>query len=118
MNPNDPEITLYHNPACSKSRQALALIRDRNPTVIEYLKTPPTPEQLGRILDLLGLQPRELMRPWEPPYTDHNLGDERLSREALIQAMVKYPVLIERPIIVANNTARIGRPPEVVLEII
>ncbi len=118
MNENSPEITLYHNPKCSKSRQTLALIEEKNPTVIEYLKTPPTPKQLGQILNMLGLQPRELMRKREQVYTDLHLDNEALSREALINIMVENPILIERPIVVANNTARIGRPPEAVLEII
>jgi len=118
MNTHNPDITIYHNPKCSKSRQTLALIEDKNPTVIEYLKTPPTPEQLGEILNLLDLQPRELMRKSEPAYTENHLDDETLSREALIKIMVENPILIERPIVIANNKARIGRPPEAVLEII
>ncbi len=118
MNKHDSGITLYHNPKCSKSRQTLALIEDKNPTVIEYLETPPTAARLDQILNMLDLQPRELMRKGEQAYTDNHLDDEMLSREALIDVMVANPILIERPIVIANNAARIGRPPESVLEII
>ena len=111
-------MKVLHNPKCSKSRQTLELIRDKNPTVVEYLKTPPNSEQLEQILSMLGLEPRELMRKGEQAYTDHHLDNETLSREALISAMIESPILIERPIVIANNTARIGRPPEAVLEII
>jgi len=118
MSNQHPDITIFHNPKCSKSRQTLELIQNKNPTVIEYLKTPPTPEQLDQILSMLGLHPRELMRKGEQAYSDNNLADENLSREALINAMVANPILIERPIVIANNKAKIGRPPESVLEIL
>ena len=118
MNTRHSDITIYHNPKCSKSRQTLELIQDKNPTVIEYLKTPSTPEQLDQILNMLELQPRELMRKGEQAYADNNLNDESLSREVLIRMMVDNPILIERPIVIANNKAKIGRPPESVLEIL
>ncbi|MFC1603099.1 arsenate reductase (glutaredoxin) [Pseudomonadota bacterium] len=118
MNAQNSDITIYHNPKCSKSRQTLELIQEKSPTVIEYLKTPPTPEQLDQILNMLGLQPRELMRKGEQAYADNNLNDESLSRDALIRIMTENPILIERPIVIANNRAKIGRPPESVLEIL
>ncbi|MBF0448806.1 MAG: arsenate reductase (glutaredoxin) [Magnetococcales bacterium] len=112
--------TIYHNPRCSKSRAALALLQERDEEieVIEYLKTPPTKEALEHILSLLGKEPRELMRKKEAPYIENNLGDPSLSRETLIQALVDYPKLIERPIVLKNNQAAIGRPIEDVLAIL
>ena len=118
MNNQNPEITIYHNPRCSKSRQTLELIADRDPTVIEYLKTPPTATQLSAILGMLRLQPRELIRTGETAYAENNLGDASLSPDDLIAAMVEHPILIERPIVISNGKAAIGRPPESVLEII
>ncbi len=113
-------VTIYHNPRCTKSRQTLELLRGRNlePTVVEYLKTPPSAAELERLLDLLGLEPRELMRKKEARYKEAGLDDPSLSRAALIKAMVENPILIERPIVVKGDAARIGRPPEQVLEIL
>jgi len=113
-------VTIYHNPRCSKSRQTLALIEERGltPKVVEYLKTPPDAKTLSDLLDKLGLEPRQLVRRQEAPYKELNLGDEALDREALIKAMVENPILIERPIVVAGGKARLGRPPETVLEIL
>jgi len=118
MSKQNPGITIYHNPNCSKSRKTLALIQDKNPMIVEYLETPPTSDQLEQILDMLDLQPRELMRKGEQAYADNHLDDETLSKERLITIMVENPILIERPIVIANNSARIGRPPEAVLEIL
>ena len=113
-------VTIYHNPRCSKSRQTLKLLQERDVDldVIEYLKTPPDAKQLERILNLLGLEPRELMRTREAAYKENDLGHEKLSRDELIAAMVDNPILIERPIVITDGQARIGRPPESVLEII
>ena len=113
-------VKIFHNPRCSKSRATLALLVERGiePTVVEYLKTPPSAAELSEILELLGKSPREVMRSGESEYAAQGLADESLDREALIAAMVAHPVLIERPIVVANGKARIGRPPEQVLEII
>jgi len=86
--------------------------------VIEYLKTPPSIKDLQEILNMLGLQPRQLMRTHEAEYKDNNLADESLTKDQLIDAMVKFPKLIERPIVVNNGKAAIGRPPETVLEIL
>lgn len=114
------ETTIFHNPRCSKSRQTLELLHENGaqPTVVEYLKTPPSVEQLTQILDMLGLQPRQLMRTKEAEYRENGLDDDSLSRDQLIQAMVKFPKLIERPIVIKNGKAAIGRPPEKVLEIL
>ncbi len=114
------DITIYHNPRCSKSRQTLELLGNQGvePEIVEYLKTPPDAEQLAEILDLLGLQPRELMRTNEAEYRDNGLDDPELSRAQLIQAMVDHPGLIQRPIVLCNGKAALGRPPESVLEIL
>lgn len=115
-----PQVTIYHNPRCSKSRQTLALVEEKGceTEIIKYLETPPTTEQLETLLGMLNLQPRELMRTKEDEYKALNLADESLTREQLIEAMINTPKLIERPIVVANGKARIGRPPESVLEIL
>jgi arsenate reductase len=113
-------VTIYHNPRCSKSRQTLKLLQDRNVglDIIEYLKTPPNAKTLASILDKLGMEPRELMRRKEPPYKAKKLDDEKLTRKQLIDAMVADPVLIERPIVLSGNKAALGRPPEAVLDIL
>ena len=113
-------VVIYHNPRCSKSRSGLQLLRDQGiePEIVEYLKTPPTSEELERILDLLGIEPRELMRRKEKEYRDFGLDDESLSREQLIAAMVVNPRLIERPIVFAGDRAVLGRPKEKILEIL
>ncbi len=113
-------VTIYHNPRCSKSRQTLELIRARGiaPQIVEYLKTPPSAEDLGEILGLLGCEPRDAMRSNEIEYQQQGLDDASLSREQLINAMIEHPILIQRPIVLANGKAVIGRPPELVLEIL
>jgi arsenate reductase len=113
-------MKIYHNPRCSKSRQALQLLHEHqaDAEVIEYLKSPPTITELDEILDLLGLQPRQLMRTGEAEYIQLGLDDNSLSRQQLLEAMVTHPILIERPIVVHNGKAVIGRPPQSVLEII
>lgn len=113
--------TIYHNPRCSKSRDTLALLRERGiePDVVAYLETPPDAAQLKALLAQLGLaDARDLMRQGEAEYAELGLADPALSQDALIAAMVAHPRLIERPIVVANGQARIGRPPEKVLEIL
>lgn len=87
-------------------------------TVIEYLNTPPDSAELNEVLNLLDIEPRELMRKHEAPYKENNLDNPELSREQLIQAMIDNPILIERPIIINGNKATIGRPPEKVLDIL
>ena len=111
---------IYLNPNCSKCRLSMQLLDDKgiNPEVTEYLNEPPSVDELKEILDLLSMEPRELMRQHETPYIELNLADETLSREALIQAMVDNPILIERPIVIHNGKATIGRPPEKILDIL
>lgn len=113
-------VTLYHNPRCGKSRSALELLRGRGiePAVVEYLKTPPTAAELEAILDQLGIEPRDLMRKGEAAYKEAGLDNPALDRAALVAAMVANPILIERPIALANGKAAIGRPPENVLGIL
>jgi len=113
-------VAIYHNPRCSKSRQALELLRQRGiePEIVEYLKTPPDKAELKRILKLLGLAPRALMRKGEAVYKEKHLDDPKLTDEQLIAAMVANPVLIERPIVLAKGKAALGRPPEKVLDIL
>ncbi|BBA33764.1 arsenate reductase family protein [Methylocaldum marinum] len=113
-------VTIYHNPRCSKSRATLELLRNKGiePTVIEYLKTPPSVSELESILVKLGMEPRDLMRKGEAVYKEAGLNNAELERKALIAAMVENPILIERPIVLANDKAAIGRPPENVLEIL
>lgn len=113
-------VTLYHNPRCSKSRQALELLRGRDiePEIVEYLKNPPSIAELDAILKMLAMEPRDLMRRKESVYKDLALDDESLDRHSLLQAMVEHPILIERPIAVVDERAVLGRPPENVLDII
>jgi len=113
-------VTLYHNPKCSKSRQTLQLLEERNikPEIIEYLKDPPTVDHLRHILKLLGRGPRDLMRKKEDEYKEFNLDNPSISEDELLEFMVNHPVLIERPIVLTNGKAALGRPPENVLEIL
>ncbi len=111
---------LYHNPQCSKSRAVLALLRERGiePEIVEYLKSPPDGAALAEILHRLGVGPRALLRTGEAVYRERRLADPALDAAALIAAMVADPVLIERPIVLHGGRARVGRPPEAVLEIL
>lgn len=113
-------ITIYHNPRCSKSRKSLELLHEQGiePRIIEYLKNPPTKTELKETLRLLGIGPRELLRRGEAEYTELNLDDPGLDDEAIIEAMLAHPKLIERPIVIHDGKAVIGRPPERVLEIL
>ncbi|MCJ7558510.1 MAG: arsenate reductase (glutaredoxin) [Gammaproteobacteria bacterium] len=113
-------VRIYHNPRCSKSRAALQLLNDRelHPEVIEYLDQPLNAATLQDLLGKLGLEARQLLRKGEPEYRDLGLADESLTQDRLIEAMVDHPRLIERPIVVSDTGARIGRPPESVLEIL
>ena len=111
-------VTIYHNPRCSKSRTTLALLRENGvePEIVEYLNAPPGADELKRILAMLGIGPRDLMRAKEA--REAGLDDPSLSDDALIAGMVANPIVIERPIVVSGGQARIGRPPESVLEIV
>jgi arsenate reductase len=113
-------IQLFHNPRCSKSREALALLREHGvePDVVEYLKSPPTAARIDRLLTQLGLEPRQLMRRGEAVYKELGLDDPALSRATLIAAMADNPILIERPIAVSGERAVLGRPPQKVLELL
>ena len=113
-------VKIYHNPRCSKSRQTLQLLEDNTvtPQVVEYLKTPPDADELGHLLDMLGLEPRDLMRKKEVEYKESGADNPDLSRDELIALMVRHPKLIERPIVVNGNKAALGRPPERVLDIL
>lgn len=112
------EITIYHNPRCSKSRETLALIAARGiaPLVIDYLKTPPSAAELARILALLGKRPADILR--RKDAAEAGIDPAALSDDALIAAMVANPAVIERPIVVTKDKAALGRPPESVLEIL
>ena len=114
-------VKIYHNPRCSKSRDTLSLLKSNGiePEVVLYLETPPDAQTIRQLLKMLNMgSARDLMRQKEDLYKSLNLDDSRLTEAELIQAMVENPKLIERPIVVANGKARIGRPPEDVLEIV
>ena len=131
------QVTIYHNPKCAKSRATLKLLETRGiePIIIDYLKTPPSKAELAGLVKLLGIDPRALLRTKEPEYKQAGLADPKLSDSAILQAMIKYPKLIERPIVVAGDVqgrtsaaggrkpgaarkAALGRPPENVLKIL
>lgn len=111
---------IFHNPRCSKSRAALTLLteKDIEIDVIKYLETPPDRNTLEEILDQLNIQPRELMRKGESEYKENNLSDDSLTRDQLLDALVKFPKLIERPIVISNGKAAIGRPIENIINIL
>ena len=113
-------IRIFHNPRCSKSRATLALLQERGiePEITLYLESPPDAGELRSILQKLGLTARELMRKGEAEYREQGLADESLTEDELIAAMVANPRLIERPIVLANGRAAIGRPLESVIEIL
>lgn len=113
-------MKIYHNPRCSKSRQTLTLIEDKGADVevIEYLNTPPTRKELDEILQMLEMEPEDLMRKGEAVYKELGLKDKKLSRKEAIKVMVENPKLIERPIVVKGKKAIIGRPPENVNELL
>lgn len=111
--------TIYHNPRCSKSHQTLTLLQEKGiePDIIEYLASPPSEAELDGILIKLGIEPEALIRTGEDEYKQH-FKDRDLSRAETIALMVQYPKVIERPVVVNNGKAAVGRPPENVLEII
>lgn len=114
------EISIYHNPKCSKSRQALALLKEKGyePDVIEYLKTPPDATTLKQLLKKLGIGPRQVLRTKEAEYRELGLDNADLSDEQIIDAIIKAPRLLERPIVVRGNKAAIGRPTEAILPLL
>jgi len=114
------QAIIYHNPRCSKSRATLAILEEKNESfeIIKYLETPPNKEMLQHILGTLKLSPRELMRRNEVEYAENKLSDESLTDDQLIDAMIAFPKLIERPIVIKGEKVAIGRPPESVLDIL
>jgi arsenate reductase len=113
------KLTIYHNPGCSKSRETLQLLlqNDKIPEIIEYLQTPPNREELIQIIKMLGIAPRDLLRTTEQAYIDAKL-DDSVTNDLIIDAICKFPILLQRPIVISGKRAIIGRPPSLVLEII
>jgi len=113
-------VKIYHNPRCSKSRQTLELLSEKNlqPEIIKYLETPPNADELSDLLNLLKLQPRQLMRTHEKEYRAAGADHSELTRDQLINIMINNPKLIERPIVIANGKAAIGRPIQQVIDIL
>ncbi|AWB08440.1 arsenate reductase (glutaredoxin) (plasmid) [Azospirillum humicireducens] len=113
-------VTIYHNPACGTSRNTLALIRNSGvePTVIEYLKTPPTRDELAELIRRMGVPVRAVLREKGTPFAELGLGDPALGDDRLLDAMMAHPILINRPIVVTPQGVRLCRPSEAVLDIL
>jgi arsenate reductase len=113
-------VTIYHNPKCGTSRNALAMIRasGEEPEIIEYLKTPPTRARLVELLGMMKMRPRELLRRKGTPYEELGLDDPKWSDEELIDFMLAHPILIERPVVVSEKGAVLARPSEKVLDVL
>ena len=113
-------VTIYHNPECGTSRNALALIRNAGiePHVIEYLKTPPTRTMLGSLIERAGMAPRDLLREKGTPFAEPGLGNTELTDEQLIDAMMEHPILINRPLVVSPFGVKLCRPSEEVLDLV
>ena len=113
-------VIIYHNPACGTSRNTLAMIRNAGiePHVIEYLKTPPSRALLVQLIDRAGMTPRELLREKGTPYVELGLGDETLTDDALVDAMMAHPILINRPLVVSPLGVKLCRPSEAVLDLL
>jgi arsenate reductase (glutaredoxin) len=114
------DIVIYHNPECGTSRNALAMIRNAGiePHVVEYLTTPPSRALLGELIDRAGIAPRELLREKGTPYSELGLGDTSLSDDALVDAMMAHPILINRPLVVSPLGVKLCRPSEAVLDLL
>lgn len=114
------QISIFHNPRCSKSRSALELLEARGiqPEIVRYLETPPSAAELKALLGKLGISARQLLRTGEDEYKELDLANPALSDDQLIDAMARHPKLIERPIVIVGDKAVVGRPPENVLEIL
>lgn len=114
------DITIYHNPKCGTSRNALAMIRaaGHEPTIVEYLSNPPSRERLVELLAMMDLTAREVIREKGTPYAELGLADPKWSEDELIDFMISHPILINRPIVVAGDQARLCRPSERVLEVL
>jgi len=113
-------VIIYHNPRCSKSRATLALLEERgiDPEIVRYLDTPPDAAELGRIARKLDLRPRDMLRTGEKVWKDLGLDAASVDEQTLLETIAANPILIERPIVVVGDRARIGRPPEAVLELL
>jgi arsenate reductase len=114
------DIVIYHNPECGTSRNTLAMIRNAGiePHVVEYLKTPPSRALLVELLDRAGITPRDLLREKGTPFADLDLGDVSLSDDALVDAMMAHPILINRPLVVSPLGVKLCRPSEAVLDLL
>ncbi|GAA0752646.1 arsenate reductase [Sphingomonas sp. OV641] len=114
------DIVIYHNPECGTSRNTLAMIRNAGiePHVVEYLKTPPARALLVELIDRAGMRPRELLREKGTPYADLGLGDTSLSDDALVDAMMAHPILINRPLVVSPLGVKLCRPSDAVLDLL
>ncbi len=113
-------VTIYHNPRCSKSRQALELLRDKGiePKVVEYLKAPPSRDELAEIVKATGEPVRALLRKQGSPYDELDLDDEKWSDDQLLDFMAEYPALLNRPVVVGPKGAVLGRPTERILDVL
>jgi arsenate reductase len=113
------KVVIFHNPRCQKSRQTLALLQDNGvePEVVEYLKDPPSEKRVLELMDLLGLEPHDLLRKKEKEYAEAGLSPKS-GKRAIAKAIAAHPVLLERPVVVAGKKAALGRPPENVLKIL
>ncbi|WP_018389470.1 arsenate reductase (glutaredoxin) [Ancylobacter sp. FA202] len=120
MSPESAAVTIFHNPACGTSRNVLGLIRNAGitPVIIEYLKTPPSREELVALITCMGIPVRALLREKGTPYAELGLGDPALSDDALLDAMMAHPILINRPIVVTPRGVKLCRPSEAVLDLI
>ncbi len=114
------DVVIYHNPACGTSRNTLAMIRNAGiePHVVEYLKTPPSRALLVELIDRAGITPRDLLREKDTPYAELGLGDASLSDDALLDAMIAHPALINRPLVVSPLGVKLCRPSEAVLDLL
>ncbi len=114
------DVIIYHNPDCGTSRNALAMIRNAGiePHVVEYLKTPPSRALLLQLMDRMEIKPRDLLREKGTPYADLGLGNSALTNDQLVDAMMRHPILINRPIVVSPKGVRLCRPSEAVLDLL
>ncbi|MBX7058875.1 MAG: arsenate reductase (glutaredoxin) [Leptospirales bacterium] len=119
MSRSKPEVRIFHNPRCSKSRETLALLEARGCEIeiVEYLKVPPDVDELASLCAMLGLKAHQLMRKGEPLFKEQFL-DQQLSEDQCLAAMARHPILIERPIVVHKNRAVLGRPPQAALDLL
>ncbi|MFZ2469853.1 MAG: arsenate reductase (glutaredoxin) [Parvibaculum sedimenti] len=113
------KVIIWHNPRCSKSRATLSLIEQHglDPEIVDYLKTPPSADEIKSVLKMLRMKPRDLMRKGEQVYKDLDLENDKLSDDQLVAAMAENPILIERPVVIFGARAKLGRPPEDVLDL-